>query len=82
MIAKPAIPEADIRKAIEDINAGLASGEMTLETTRRFWKGERFNFEVMLKEWKAYRRQEIEKRACHQRPSVRRHITRRVKMPL
>lgn len=82
MIAKPSIPESEIRDAIVSIDDDYRNGKLELPVTRSFWKEERKRLLAKLDDWQAWRKQERLLRARHQRPSVRRHITRRVKMPL
>ena len=81
MIAKPDMPEAEIRLTIERIDEDFRAGKMELPVTRSFWKEERKRLFAKLDDWQAWRKQERRLRALHQRPSVRRHITRRVKTP-
>ena len=79
MIAKPKHSESQIRFQISEM-------EKMLRITPNWMQSpihdqiERCN--DRLSQWKAWRREMVLNRARHQRPSVRRHITRRVKMPL
>ena len=82
MIAKPSMPEAEIRAAIDGINADLRSGKMERAATMKFWLKERRKLLEKLDDWQTWRKQDRVLRARHQRPSVRRHITRRVRTPL
>lgn len=77
MIAKPSISEACIRSMIVGINDDLRSGLVKSAISREIWQNQKERLQAYLADWKAWHR-----RNCrHQRPSVRRHITRRVKTP-
>ena len=80
MIAKPAIAESDIRRLIAECNETIDADRFP--SMRRYWMNERGGYMAMLEEWQEYRRSAAASRARHQRPSVRRHIPRKVKMPL
>jgi hypothetical protein len=78
MIAKPAISESDIRSMIEGIDGDIRSGLVKGPTGLEIWTSNRRRLVGFLEDWKLWRKQT----ARHQRPSVRHHITRRVKTPI
>ena len=80
MIAKPSIPESDIRRLIGKCNEIIDADQFP--SMRRYWTNMRGGYMAMLEQWREYRRSAAMSRAIHQRPSVRRHIARKVKMPL
>lgn len=81
MIAKPNMPESLLREVLDDLDGRAKAGKIRDLTDRDIWLDQRQALIKQLDDWQAWRKQERRLRALHQRPSVRRYITRRVKMP-
>lgn len=64
---------------IAGINDDLRSGLVKSTISREIWLNQKERLQGYLADWKAWRKQEQLLRARHQRPSVRRYITRKVK---
>ncbi len=79
MIAKPKHSESQIRFQISELEKMLVITPAWMQSSIRY-QIQKFN--KRLSKCQAWRKQERRLRAIHQRPSVRRHIARKVKMPL